>query len=429
MNTIDDLKSTLAEDATHVDAAPYAARAAGVEGKIRMIRRQRRAGVAAGVAALAAIVGFGVLPALSDDPRSPSDRQLQVAGHVVPEEIEILDFPFRFATSAESEPGDDELVLELDGSSGRRAVAVAVDDLPTGATATLRADGELVARVVGPSRLDDPLPIGTDVVTLALTVSGGSDDTRVGLATYERTDDLAPGLTDPESTTVFRDRVADKQRVGGVFAQPGSGAATFTVTGELSGLDVARHCDGNGARAFYVMSIDDDVFQSGRCRDIDDEDPAAGGYASSGETSSGRHEIRIWTTDRPYGEQVVTYPGVVLGAAAYRATDGTVVGGTDVARVIEWDGRLWELADAVGRSHRLEADGPRVIALVPGAEGAWLQISADGGPARTGAGIQGGAGGYALMDLVWPGSSYDLALVDVDDRPADGAILVYRPVD
>lgn len=427
MNTIDDLRAALAADAATVAHDEHPARAAGVQGRIRTRRRRRQAGLAAAAAAVAAVVGFGVLPALDDGP-APDD-ELEVAGHVVPREVRILDFPYRFETSAESEPGEGHVELDLPASGAARAVTVAVDDLPPGSTAALRLDGVLLARVVGPSRLDDPFPIGDDG-TLTLTVTGGSGDTRVGLATYERTADLAPGLADTSGTVVFRDRVAGKPRLGAVFARPGAAEASFTVTGRLTDIDVARHCDSNGAPGVYfVMSIDDGATESGRCRDVDDEDPAGGGYVSSGGTESGRHEVRIWTTDRLYGEEVVAFPGTVLGAAAYGSSAGTVVRGAEVPEVIERDGRLWQLEDAVGRRHRLDdLDGPRVLGMVPGPDGAWLEIREDLGPVRTSDGLAGGAGAHAITDVVWPGRSYELSLVDVDGDPAAGAILVYRPM-
>lgn len=432
MNTIDDLKATLAADASSVDGVPHTARAAGVDGKIRAIRRQRRAGAVAGVAALAAIVGFGVLPALSDDPRAPQDEELEVAGHVVPREIEILDFPFRFVASAESQRGDATLELELDDSDRRRAVAVAVDDLPAGATVTLAEDGALLARVVGPSKLDDPLPVGRDEGTLTLTVSGGSEETRVGLATYERTGELAPGLTDPGGTVVFRDHVADRSLVGGAWVDPATGEASFTVRGRLDEIRVSDYCDSNGARVFYVVAIDDGVFQSGRCDDLGtfDEDPAGGGWASSGASTHGVHHVRMWTTDRQFSEKVVPFPGVLAGSAAYDARPGRPVLGEEIPELTEWDGRLFELEAVDGRTHHLEADGPRLVGFVLGSkDGTWLRIQPEKGPVREGTGLDGDNGGSSLDTLLWPGQAYDLSLVDLRGEPVDGALLIYRPVD
>lgn len=434
MNTIDDLRAALERDAASVSPIPDGTRGASVERRIRVTRQRRRAGAAAGVAALAAVIGFGVVPALTGDAGSRPDRPEMIAGQPVPEQIRILDFPYRYTEGVESEPGDRSLTLELDEVNRRRAVSVAVDDLPAGAVARLRSEnGVLLARVVGPSKLDAPVPIDAEADALTLSVSGGSDETRVGLATYERTDRLAAGLADPDGTVVFRDEVAGRAIAGGAWLDPASGEASFMVSGAVGEIEVTSYCDSNGSEGvYYVVSVDNGGFQYGRCEDLgpESEDAAQGSSLSSGSGRTGTHQVRMWTTDRPHSRTPVAFPDVVAGVAAYGAAPGREVLGGEVSTLIEWGGRLFELERVADRATRLDPDSPRVLGLVLGGSSATaLRIAPDDGPARTSDSVRSTHGGSAISTQVWPGQAYHVSLVDLQDRPVDGAILIYRPVD
>ncbi|UMG94305.1 hypothetical protein [Nocardioides sp. TF02-7] len=298
MSTIDDLRAALAADAASVDTHTDPARGAAVHQRVRGIRRRRRAG-AVGAAALAAVVAFGVVPQLADGPGGERDERPLVAGHRLPGDVEVLGFDYRFATSVQSRPGDERLALEVDAADRRRVAVLAADDLPAGGTASLLdVDGELITRVVGPSRVELPVPVWTEPGRLSVRVDGGSEDTVVGVALYERTDELPAGLA--SDGVVFRERVGDADLVGGAFVDPATGAATFTVDGPLSEITFAQHCDSNGHRVFTALELDGEVVSSGRC-----DDPAAGlaEDAFGGDlfgwperVGDETHQVRIYTT-------------------------------------------------------------------------------------------------------------------------------------
>lgn len=424
MNTIDDLKAALLDDAATIGTTPEPGRTTGVRSRIKTIQRRRRTSAAVGAAALAAVVGLGVVPRMVDDPGT--ENRLEVAGHQVPETVLVSDFSYRFVSGTESEPGETELELPVEMGDRRRAVRLAVDELPAGGSVTLRdVDGSILTRVVESSRLDVPLPIGTGEGALSVEVTDSDADTVVGLALYERTDELPAGLA--SDGVVFREQVGDDRLVAGAFVDPATGKATFTVDGSLDDVWFATHCDSNGQRVFEVIRVDGEKAIWGRCDDLSPlEEDAYGALHQLDREGDGTHLIEIWTTDQQSSTKVVPFDGAVIGLGAYRSDAGEPVLDTAVDHLVEAAGRLWELDDASRRSAHIDSNVPVHVGFtVPKGSTGWLRITPEGGKPRVGMGIQGG--GYSMQAILWPGQAYDLEIVDFRRRPLDGRVLIYRP--
>lgn len=423
MNTLDDLRAQLTDDAATVgdDGAPH--RHDSVHARIRARRRRRRAAAATGAVAAVAAVALAL-------PLVTSGRTPEPPAAAMPEDVVVDDFAYALQDVHRTEPGATSLEVPLgeDGADVQDlAFALETEDLPAGARVTVSTGyDQVLGEVVGGGVALPPYPLDGFEEDLRVEVDGASADTVVELGIYERTDALPDGLSNGEA--VFRDRVGNEELVGGAFLADGEAEGSFQFTGRLSDVQFAKYCDGP-RNVGVTVEVDGGLVSGGTCDGETDVDAYAGGlYGVDDGSGVGTHTVRFWTSDEAAGSRVVAQEGVELGVAVYRAGPQRRVGGTDVDEVTAADGRRWQLETVAGRSTRVvvgDREEPVLVGFVATERDRPTFLSIDG--ERTSAGVEGG--GWSLGEVVWPGRDVRLELVDLQGRPVDGEIVVYRAVD
>jgi hypothetical protein len=452
VNTLDDLRATLAHHAPAEDTA-LLDRTSAVRSRVQVVRRRRRVSAVGGAVAALAIVAAGIaLPRLVGD-RGDSDLAAATT-------VTVDGFEYRLVRVVESKPGQKSLDVDVPRKDSDQVIALLADGLG-GGRATLQnayddSEGDPWEGQPGDRIVKDganpaiPMPVYFDDASPALRfrlkVEAGTARTQVGVAFYERTDRMPKGVLAPNGTTVFRQRVGSRRLLSAAFAKPGEAEVTFSFTGRidqtaLEGLCTLRGGGGPAGPPWVNLAIDDRGPVSwGGCHDPAED--AGSGSTIMDDPSDGRHTVRVWVSEEVGGTPHV-YPGMTLGGAAYDDSDAVIVNGARVDPVIEFDGRTWELdrheiARSVPNQHSLtissSSDEPvllgyaanhvaRVDATVDGAVS-----STDGGFSNEGSGDGGPAvavstvllpGGRGTYELTWPR----------DDADAQVAILLYRVED
>lgn len=440
MSSLDDLRRTLSDhaDAVTDDALPL--RAASVHGRVRRVRRQRRAGA---VAALALVVGAGLgLRSLADPPRTVQPAKT-VVGLDVPQRVVVSGFPYEIDRAATFV--DDTVALPR--ATQEQAITLVGDDLGTGsATLVVGADddgngGEAVARVDARHPQARPYPMSEDASRLRVRFEGVPDDARAGLAVYRATDALAPGVAAPDGTAVLRDSVGGDRLLDGSWA--GSGEASTTVSVPREDLrrdrqiEVRVYCraEGRGLR-LHVRSADGEIIR-GAC----DETGREPGF-SYGTTAPATGGLQAYVTRGERGPRVRFGDDAMLGLAVYRA-GATTAGPLDTAlpQVKEELGRLWRL-DSVreGALSTLTVRtgepiaGDRLLVSITG-RGTYRTVWTGGATRGTstyfGNDVSGGAVGTA--GILLGGETYDvrtiLSGVSRSARGTGAALAIYVPAD
>jgi hypothetical protein len=305
-------------------------------------------------------------------------------------------------------------------------------------SATLYVDDEAVARAFG-SEIALPVPIGDLGATLRLRFDGAPADAKAGLAVYTQTGELPPGVTSPDKSAIFRDRVGGNALVTAAFAEPGSAEVTRQFDGRPSDVAFASYCSAATSHGLELnVSLDGDTLISGPCDDAD-SDAAGSTYtldpSSAGAADSGAHTIRAFVTRGVKGPEV-TPEDVTLGFGVYRkATEQRDVLGMSVDEVIDFNGRTWQLERVVPDSDGHDvtvstADGDRLVGLV--AHGDLVSASWDG-RLDSGEGTRlssGQALGSAstVGGVLLRGDTYQVRINSEHGAPFEGSLLVYRPL-
>ncbi|TIC87640.1 hypothetical protein E8D34_08095 [Nocardioides sp. GY 10113] len=426
MNTLDDLRSQLAHDAETVAGAPDPARIGSVRRRVRAIRRRRHAALAAGTAAVVAAVALGVPTLGGGKDAEPADDAPTV---------EVNGFQYRLDLAVDGEPGERTVSADLPSSDRARVVQLSATDLPDGARVTLVDPyfDTVHSQLMGGDADQPPVPIQAGPVPLEIRSRGISPETVLRLSVFERVDGhLPPGISN--GTAVFRDEIAGETLVDGGFLPEGASSMTFEVPGPISTLTFSFYCDRGSQRTMALsVRIDDGTTLYSKClRDPSDVDAGGGGTGVDllDDPAGTMHTITFATTESRGSEEVVALDGTVAGLGIYRDGAREQVAGVEVDRVVEAAGRTWELADAPGRTARLdleEADAPRLVGFVAakGQPAKQVMLATNG---RLGSST-GLPGGYGITDTIWPGRTVDLAVVDGRGRAAQGSVLIYRPVD
>ena len=453
MSTLDDLRATLVAHAPAGDDA-LLDRAGSVRARVRVVRRRRRVSAVVGAVAAVALVAVGVtVPRLVVDRGDP--------GLAAATTVRVDGFEYRLVRVVKSRPGDDALTVTVPRDDADQAVALLADGLGDG-SATLRPKYEATSDTdVWEGNPDDriiadganpaiPMPTHFDgsqpEMTFVLRVDGGTSQTRVGVAFYERTDRMPKGVVDPTGKTVFRQQVGSRRLLGAAFAEPGEAEATFTFDGRLDEVELGGFCSVSplayrGRRAPFInIAVDGDGPVSWDDCGAPAEDAGAGSYVLD-DPSDGEHTMRVWTSEKASGPPQA-YDGMVLGAAAYDDRDAVVVSGSRVDRVVELAGRSWKLdEDAIERSAKgsssvsySERTDDAVLLGYAAAGVTRIEGEVDGGMAsQDGAVMSNGTGDGPVSSVGTLLLPRDKATYTVSWRAADQgaavAILVYRPVD
>ena len=415
MTTLDDLRSTLVEHADGLDDTDRHVRPGAVRARVRAVRRRRAvAAVAAAVVVLGGVAGVGALR--GPDTTQPAERV--VAGVDVPDSIDVLGFPYRLR-----DLNDVDGTLHLDATDRHQAVLLAASGLGEG-SATLFVDGQAVARVRGAEGAATAYPIADADADLRIRLDGAGEAARAGVAVYEATGELAPGVDNGQ--VVFRDEYAGQPLLGAAFAEPDQSSVEFETDGApvrgASGMLFAFHCDGPDA-LYLNVEIDGEPSWATGCGSSA-TDAVAGSTATFGDLDPSRpHAVRVYLT-RGYDGPEVGIPGVSFGAGAYASErTGELVRRPDiVAERVEYAGRTWVLGSVeVAPPAKIDAYEDLLVGLVgTGRElrASWAGRLSDGGTVTLEAL---GRGASTLGGVLLAGDRYDVTVTG-----GEGRLLIYR---
>lgn len=427
MNTLDDLRATLTREADLLEDPERYARPVAVRERVRRVRRRRRATAGAvAVAAVAAVVA-GVTVVHPPEPVQPA---AEVVGVDVPREVSVVGFPYRLSDTVRLD-GDHRTRLR---PGPQRAVSLVADGLGSG-SATLYVDGVPVARAHGDEDVELPAPVGSDYATrLRVRVDGAPEGARVGLAVYESTGGLAPGVSNGDA--VFRDSVAGDSLLTGAFSEAGEQDLSVRFTGALRDVRFSDYCRTSTRGLWFNVSVDGDAPFSGECKN---SDPRDAGTASSsfGGGKARPHVVRIWLTRGMDGPEVAPEDGV-LGLGVYRlAEPRRRVLGMEVAETVEDGGRTFRLERVVRQPGGTDGafsttvdtgEDDRLVGLV-GRDGtvglSWRGRLDSGASSWLGAHV---GAAFSVDSLLLSGDSYRVTARSMGGGPFEGALLVYRPV-
>lgn len=344
MNTIDDLRATLAGHADlHDDYLTDRVRA--VNGRVRAVRR-RRAAVAGGTAAvvLAGVVG-GV--AILDRPDPTNDNLL--VGAAVPATLTSTGYTYDFVDGEESGEGEHTLRVEVPESDVPRLVSWATEGDDQRVKVSARWGEDFV------SGRDD----FRDFVVIPEDQSGWVKvraDSRVALATYELGDERPAGYTKGDIT--FRQYREGSELVGAVIGDRGDTSVSLTLTvpeGRLFITDVcqATGSDDLGNGPWNEMTVNGEPATGSSCGSVDDGFIDAGGsgwshngrLVTDGGTLKPGDEVTLSSTltENHRTSDPIEDPDALLGIAVYLEPEARIVAGWPADPIKEFDGHTWAL--------------------------------------------------------------------------------------
>uniref|UniRef100_UPI002600D708 hypothetical protein n=1 Tax=Nocardioides sp. TaxID=35761 RepID=UPI002600D708 len=388
--------------------------------RIRAARR-RRAGIAAVAAASVAVAGIAGLGALRD-PSTIEPAGPVVVGVDVPQEVAISGFPYTLTSTSSLTEDHGLKVPESDQS---QAVSLVASDLGSG-TATLFLDGEAVARARGSQDLELPVPVGGGQ-RLRVEIDGAGPQARVGVAVYEATGELAPGVDN--GTAVFRDSVADARLLTAAFAREGESQVTVSFRGRLSDVRFASYCTTQEKGLWLNVDFDGDGPITGPCRGTDSRDPGGSWSSFEDDGPAARHTVRAYVTRGFDGPEVDTADAEV-GVGIYSQPSPTrQVQGMSVDTVVEYAGRTWQLDRVIRDGGVLDfSTTDQLLGFV--AQGEMSRAYWEGERTRGGSAFLGRATGpaSAMAGVLLRGERYEVGIVNAHDESVPGTLLIYRPV-
>lgn len=430
MSSLDDLRRTLTDhaDAVTDDALPL--RAASVHGRVRRVRRQRRAGA---VAALALVIGAGLgLRALDGPPDSvePADT---VVGIKVPTDLRVDGVRYHLTSTRTVEAGRS---IRLPGrSTDSTLTSLVVNGLSTG-SATLRTDQDDSARLWSDGVAPATWTSGRSVVRVAAT----DPDARLGLAVYSETADVGPVVQ--VGPTAFRRQIGDdtllsSDATGGdaaprvILRLPGRSQLDLSVVcrARVDGLWV-RYVDGTGAT----------VFSSPCVPMADPERRIVADTGTYGIATGAPQSMRVEVSRGRRGPAITSASEATIAVGVYRnRTEYVDVPGGQVPRYATWGSRRFVFDRIVTGSTATTGltlqtpaglDGDRLVGVFSTA----TSMTAIGvtwrgaGQRGTSSFIGAGPGGSTVGGIVLSGDRTVVRVIDTEQRPAPGAIIVYRPI-
>jgi len=267
MNTISDLRSTLGNHADDVDGMAHVDRLSQVQGRVRVVRRRRRATVAGLAAAIVAVVGGVTLLPRHHEP-TPTDRDL--GGHVAPKTMTSLGYTYAFDRGVE---GDGLAELRLPASDEPRLVSWATDD--DSADLDLPEDpngrGQELGRVLSSATEFDDFHFVDPGSPARFEITGSG---RVALAVYELAG-AAPGVTTDGIT--WREQVEGRSLIVGRHGHQGQDDYSVTFTMPEGGFVISDYCQGIPEGLYALTTV------NGRLVDLNDDCEAPVGFDPAGE--------------------------------------------------------------------------------------------------------------------------------------------------
>lgn len=428
MTGLDELRSTLREQADAVHDTGLAGRSTAVHQRVRIVRRRRRASVALAAALL--VGGTAATTQVLDRRDGGIEPAGTVLGQALPQDIRVdgiryhlTDAPRVTAGAPIDVPGegDDAVLTSL--------VAVGLDDAATYASSS-EPRGRLWTDGVTPPSWASP---GERV-----RVRSADTDARFALATYTPTGDIGPAVSG--NGVSFRRTIGDDRLIATIFTDGEQAPRVTTVLPGRGQYDLSLVCVGERAGIWARFTADDGSVFSQRCRRSVDPLPQTGSYGLAtdrGET------VTVDVTDGR-GGPVVADPGAAdlsLGVYRQRRVPYVDVAGQQVPRYATFGTRRFVFEDSVSGARARSgyvldtprgADGDRVIGVLSTLDSPdedavaamWRGADQRGGTAF----ISGMAGGSTSAGLLLSGERATVEVRDTGGRPADATILIYRPV-
>lgn len=445
MNTLDDLRSSLSR---HADEIPLALpdrtdRHASLRGRIRRARNARRAGAAGALAAVVLVAG-GVLTAVIPGRHGSPPV---IAGHALPETVEVYGFGYRLDSATQSHPGARTLVVKLPRVDRDRVVSLVGTGLGSGwATLTTdpsSQDGQAGQqdRIVGGSAVNLPVPVADQATTLYVKVTGAPRTAQVGLAVYDADGSMPAGVS--AHGLVLRRAVGSARLVAGRIGDAGTSKLRFRVKGPLRHMHLSDSCYTDARGAWMWVSIDGDGSMEQQCESPADKVIDVG----AGESGSPAHGLGAgWHTItarvmRGSGKAAppLDPADAQLAVGVYRDGPSTTVDGMAIPDEREAMGRLWKLVSVTPYRPGMRIDathGPVQLGIVTVAHSSVaLDVTEPDGMTTEVGGFTNGTGSAAASwgTGVLAGTVYRLHAVNGNERTlsakdARTTILEYRPV-
>lgn len=419
MSTLHDLRSTLDQHAEGLHDTEQYVRPVAVRARITAVRRRRAAAVSA-TAVLVLVAGVATAVGL----RSPDALEpASVVGVDVPRDLTVSGFPYSLADTEELDGAER---LKLEKSDEWRAVTLVARGLGSG-SATLYSNGEAVARVRGDERSAAPVWVGDEGTALRVRLDGAAEGAQTGLAVYEATGQLAPGVANADRTSVFRDTVAGSPLIAAAFAEPGSDDLDLEVTGDVRQMRFVFQCV--AADDVYVnMTVDGKDYSASSCGDRS-RDAGAGSSVTYEQEAPGRdHLIHVFLTQGPDGEPVEDLTKIEFGLGIYELPDGERdVLGNQVSSRVEYQGRTFVLDEVVDAPATIDTSSGDVLLgfAATGADAVSASWTSELLGDEFGSVSLGDGGSTSSAGLLLAGDTYDVRL---KGGVTEGALLVYRPL-
>lgn len=439
MNTIDDLRGTLADHADITDT-DLGDRSASIANRVRVVRRRRAAAVGLGAAAVVAAAAVGVSLPHAGHEVAPATRLL---GVTVPKTMTATGYTYDFERS-------------VTGSGDTAQVRLGLTNDPVLVSWVTEGSDQRVSVHTGADNFVSNSPDFGDYAifnpgagSARVRVTGHS---HVALAVY-RLDAKAPAGVTRDGIT-FRAQVAGNHLMRAKISRVGASRLDFSFTVRAAHpvhLGLTYFCRttdrpaDHGHTDWVTTTVNGRPFtQGGSCGPIAKPfDPGAGDvYGSAGLFRPGQHvRVTMRLLDKSHGGHPVTAPRSLLGAGMY-AEDAPVhrLGhGLDAApETLEYAGHTWRLATS--RSGLAHAGAPftvpvpdpseRMLTYVTTrpatAKGAMVQVVVDG----TGGLDLFQGGGTEYGRYVEPGAASTAGLRVVHDTaPVWAGVALYRRAD
>lgn len=330
----DELRETLSRHADFEDAG-LTARAEAVAGRVQVVRRRRRAGVAVVAAVVLAVVAITTaLPGRAPGPQ-PADRTL--IGIEAPAVLTSLGYTYAFAHGVE---GEGTAAADLGRSDRPRLVSWAT----SGGGEVTVTPGNLRSHTSHVGDFSDfhLVPPG-DAGRFKIAAEGRD----VAVVVYTLTDDVPPGVTRDGIT--FREIIGSDRLLGATIGEPGASEMTVDVAQPPADeIRIRNLCVGAPRGVWFHLTLNGRSALMGSCdEDATAYDPGGQGSRFTTRIRSGTpFEARVWVTRGEDPEEVLAdgeIPGLRLGAGFYAPDPDETqrLFGFTIDDVVEHDGHRW----------------------------------------------------------------------------------------
>jgi len=436
MTTTTDLREALGA-ATDFEDVGAIGRAQSVHARIARIRRRR---AATGVVAAAVVAAVAATAVTLPSRHSGVAPATTVAGVSVPRTAAVppaSGFSYQMTSVQKGVVGDGSLRVEMPAGDGDRVVAMVASGLGDG-TATLMDENKtgldrILGAQTGGAGMGAFVPVVGDM-SLRITTSGATPEVQLALVTYTLVEPLTTGVRDETGKTAFRERVGGQTLQTARFAEPGQAELTVSTQGAPRSLFFSVYCvvPASAGNVWVKAAINGRSSMWGQCDTTARADASGDGF-TPGLRGPQNGSVRVWTSHGRNGAPVAI-EGATFGVGVYELGEKSTTEGLSADRLVESQGREWQLAGrvwkdddpAVWRHTFKAADEPRMLRLATGKGGGRTAFEVRGtdGTAAQMSQFNGAMVGGDVLLL--PGTTYRVTVRA--EHTAKSQILVYDEV-